>query len=47
MADIKTKKKQDFSIKKFDRATTMGKNLKENIVSIKDKTKASYENNEQ
>ena len=47
MADIKTKKKQDFSIKKFDRATTMGKSLKENIVSIKDKTKASYENNEQ
>ena len=31
MADIKTKKKQEFNIKKFDRATIMGKNLKENI----------------
>lgn len=44
MADIKTKKKQEFKIKKFDRATTIGKNLKENIVSIKDKAKESYEN---
>ena len=47
MADIKTKKKQDISIKKFDRATVMGKSLKGNIISIKDKTKASYENNEE
>lgn len=39
MADIKTKKKQEFNIKKFDRATIIGKNLKENIVNIKDKTR--------
>ena len=45
MADIKTKKKQEFNIKKFDRATIMGKNLKGNIVNIKDKTKESYEDN--
>ena len=45
MADIKTKKKQEFNIKKFDRATIIGKNLKENIVNIKDKTKESYEDN--
>ena len=47
MADIKTKKKQEFNIKKFDRATIMGKNLKENIVNIKDKTKESYEDNKE
>ena len=47
MADIKTKKKQEFNIKKFDRATIMGKNLKENIVNIKDKTKGSYEDNKE
>ena len=45
MADIKTKKKQEFNIKKFDRATIMGKNLKGNIVNVKDKTKESYEDN--
>ena len=47
MADIKTKKKQEFNIKKFDSATIMGKNLKENIVNIKDKTKESYEDNKE
>ena len=47
MADIKTKKKQEFNIKKFDRATIMGKNLKENTVNIKDKTKGSYEDNKE
>lgn len=45
MADIKTKKKQEFNIKKFDRATIIGKNLKENIVNVKEKTKESYEDN--
>ena len=45
MTDIKTKKKQEFNIKKFDRATIIGKNLKENIVNVKDKTKESYEDN--
>lgn len=46
MADIKTKKKQDISIKKLDRATIMGKNLKSNIVDIKDKAKEMYESDE-
>lgn len=46
MADIKTKKKQEYIIKKFDRATIMSKNLKENVVNVKDKTKENYEKNE-
>lgn len=46
MADIKTKKKQETSIKKLDRATIMGKNLKSNIVNVKEKTKENYEKNE-
>ena len=46
MADIKTKKKQEYTIKKFDRATIMSKNLKENVVNVKDKTKENYEKNE-
>ena len=46
MADIKTKKKEEISIKKLDRATIMGQNLKSNIISVKDKTKENYEKNE-
>ena len=46
MADIKTKQKQEISIKKLDRATIMGQNLKSNIISVKDKTKENYEKNE-
>ena len=46
MADIKTKKKQEINIKKLDRTTIMGKNLKSNIVDIKDKAKEMYESNE-
>ena len=39
MTDIKTKKKQEVSIKKLDRAKIVGQNLKSNIISVKDKTK--------
>lgn len=39
MADIKTKKNQEISIKKLDRATIMGQNLKSNIVNVKEKQK--------
>ncbi len=46
MADIKTKKKQEVSIKKLDRANIIGQNLKSNIISVKDKTKENYEKNE-
>lgn len=46
MADIKTKKKQEVSIKKLDRAKIVGQNLKSNIISVKDKTKENYEKNE-
>lgn len=46
MADIKTKKKQEVSIKKLDRATIMEQNLKSNIINIKDKTKENYEKSE-
>ena len=46
MADIKTKKKQAISVKKLDRKTMMGQNLKSNIISVKDKTKENYEKNE-
>lgn len=46
MADIKTMKKEEISIKKLDRATIMGQNLKSNIISVKDKTKENYEKNE-
>ena len=31
MADIKTKKKQEFNIKKFDRATIMGRQNKRKL----------------
>ncbi len=46
MADIKTKKKQEISIKKLDRTTIIGQNLKSNIVNVKEKTKDNYEKNE-
>ena len=46
MVDIKTKKKQAISVKKLDRKTMMGQNLKSNIISVKDKTKENYEKNE-
>lgn len=46
MADIKTKKKQEISIKKLDRATIVGQNLKSNIISVRNKTKENYEKNE-
>ena len=46
MADIKTKQKQEITIKKLDRATIMEQNLKSNIISVKDKTKENYEKNE-
>ncbi len=46
MTDIKTKKKQEVSIKKLDRAKIVGQNLKSNIISVKDKTKENYEKNE-
>lgn len=46
MADIKTKNKQEYTIRKFDRAKVMGKNLKENVVNLKEKTKENYEKNE-
>lgn len=46
MADIKTKKKQEVSIKKLDRANIIRQNLKSNIISVKDKTKENYEKNE-
>ena len=46
MADIKIKKKGETTIKTLDRTAMMGSKLKGNIVSIKDKTKESYENNE-
>lgn len=43
MADIKTREKEKYNIKKFDRTTIIGKNLKENLVKVKEKTKGSYE----
>ena len=46
MEDIKTKKKQEVSIKKLDRAKIVGQNLKSNIISVKDKTKENYKKNE-
>lgn len=46
MADIKTKNKQEYTIRKFDRAKIIGKNLKENVVNLKEKTKENYEKNE-
>jgi len=46
MADIKVKKKSDIVIKTLDRTAIMGSKLKGNIVDIKDKTKESYETNE-
>lgn len=46
MADIKTKKKQETSIKKLNRSTIVGQNLKSNIISVRDKTKENYEKNE-
>lgn len=46
MTNIKTKKKQEISIKKLDRVTIMGQNLKSNIVNVKEKTKENYEKNE-
>lgn len=46
MIDIKTKKNQEVSIKKLDRAMIIGKNIKSNIISVKDKTKENYEKNE-
>ena len=46
MTDIKTKKKQEVSIKKLDRAKIVGQNLKSNIISVKDKTKENYKKNE-
>lgn len=46
MADIKTKKKQEISIKKLDRSTIVGQNLKSNIISVRNKTKENYEKNE-
>ena len=46
MPDIKTKSKESQTIKKFDRNAVMGSKLKNNIVDIKDKTKETYEKNE-
>lgn len=46
MTEIKTKKKYETTIKKFDRVMIIGKNLKSNIVNVKDKTKENYEKNE-
>ncbi len=46
MADIKTKKKQEISIKKLDKSTIVGQNLKSNIISVRNKTKENYEKNE-
>lgn len=46
MADIKTREKEKYNIRKFDRATIIGKNLKENIVKVKEKTKENYEKDE-
>lgn len=46
MADIKVKKKGDIAIKTLDRTAIMSSKLKENIVDIRDKTKESYETNE-
>lgn len=46
MADIKVKKKGDIAIKTLDRTAIMSSKLKENIVDIRDKTKETYETNE-
>lgn len=45
MADIKIKKKGKQPIKKFDRAMTYTKKLKDNLIEIKDKT--NYNNDEE
>lgn len=46
MADIKIKKKGETAIKTLDRTAIIGDKFKGNIVNIKDKTKESYEENE-
>ena len=46
MPDIKTKSKESQTIKKIDINAVMGSKLKNNIVDIKDKTKETYEKNE-
>ena len=46
MTDIKTRNREKISIKKLDRVTIMEQNLKLNIVNAKEKTKESYEKNE-
>lgn len=46
MADIKVKKKDGQSIKTIDRTAMMGSKIKSNIVDIKEKTKETYEKNE-
>ena len=46
MADIKVKKKDNTVIKKLDRTAIMSSKIKQNIVDVKDKTKETYEKNE-
>ena len=46
MADIKIKKKENATIKTIDRTAIMSSRIKNNIVDIKDKTKESYDSNE-
>ena len=46
MVDIKVKKKDNTVIKKLDRTAIMSSKIKQNIVDVKDKTKETYEKNE-
>ena len=46
MADIKVKKKDNKIIKKLDRTAIMSSKIKQNIVDMKEKTKETYEKNE-
>lgn len=46
MADIKVKKKNNQTIKTLDRTAIIGSKIKSNIVDIKDKTKETYEKNQ-
>ena len=43
MADIKTRKKGNTTIKTLDRTAIIQSKIKENIINVKDKTKEGYE----
>lgn len=45
MADIKVKKKENTVIKTLDRTAVMSSKIKDNIISVKDKAKETYEQN--